>query len=349
MIRQYNIAELKDIADNFRKELELSAGGGNSSLPFLRHHLPDKPLLDTGEKYQQIAVGGTYYKSCTGTKGDESTKNTKTGLIPKLRTKETFFDFIFNLFEDGVRGMGINFAYALKPVFRDGRLDGTLVQGSKEHEFAGLIGKTVGEEMEKYYSGKTGKNIKITVANDTICLLLSGMKNHPIKNLAAFIVGTGLNSAIVLDERTLVNLESANFDKFEQSEEAQKVDGQSADPGQAKFEKEIAGEYLYKQYNVVSTDHKIDSTQALNQLALSDDSLAQEILKRSASLAAAQAAGVANFYKKPVVFLTEGSLFWNSEKYLLNFRKIFNELTEGSNHNFVKSASDSLLGIGYLL
>ena len=112
-----------------------------------------------------------------------------------------------------------------------------------------FAGKT--EEIEQYVEHKYHKKIIASTANDTICLLLSGLIDHPWSKIAGGIVGTGLNFAIFLDEHTSVNIEAANFDKFICSDECKEIDSESAKPGAALFEKETAGAYLYRHFNII--------------------------------------------------------------------------------------------------
>lgn len=88
--------------------------------------------------------------------------------------------------------------------------------GQKNMCFEGLIGEVVGLAIEKKVLEVRQQQIHVGMANDTICLLLSGLTHTWWDHVAAGIVGTGLNFALFLDQHTLVNLESANFSKFEQ-------------------------------------------------------------------------------------------------------------------------------------
>ena len=157
--------------------------------------------------------------------------------------RKIFLNFIEKALRPDITYLALNFAYPMSPVSRDGYLDGNLIMGTKEHSFEGLVGKNIGETIEKYIFDTLKRKIHVAIANDTVCLLLSGLTQYRWNGLVGGIVGTGLNFAIFLDEATIVNLEAANFDKFEQSPEGKLIDQASARPNSALFEKETSGGY----------------------------------------------------------------------------------------------------------
>jgi hexokinase len=101
------------------------------------------------------------------------------------------------------------------------------------------------------------------------------------------------------------------------------IDEVSMNPGEQLLEKEVSGAYLYRHYNLYACQldlkKDIKSTIHLNTLAInngSEGALAQAIFERSASLAAAEIAAIYDFrQQKHLVFLIEGTLFWNGWKY----------------------------------
>ena len=205
-------------------------------------------------------------------------------------------------------------------IWENNRLDGILTKGTKEHSFTGLIGRQVGVSVQKFIYEKFHRAITVSVANDTICLILSGLTRYPAEGVCGGIVGTGINFAFFLDERQLVNLEAACFDKFDQSQEGKIIDKQSVHPGEDLLEKEVAGAYLFQHYNL-KTGGKLTSTHELDKVARGEISgekqVARDLFKRAAQLLACQVAGIARFKKRPMTFVMEGSLFWIG----WNFRK----------------------------
>src|SRR3989344_4179935 len=189
-----------------------------TALPFIKHTLAPNPLVKPGEEFQSLTIGGSICQSDRmRIDGNVHSLNHKVLEQPAFNTEEEFLSYFESLLDPNVRVVALNFAYPLNPVARNGLLDGILVSGSKENTFTGLVGKPVGETIEQYVKQKLDHVIRVSVANDTICLLLSGLTKYRGDELAAGIVGTGLNFAIFLDEHTAVNLEAANFNQFEQS------------------------------------------------------------------------------------------------------------------------------------
>ncbi|QQS43447.1 hypothetical protein IPM65_04825 [Candidatus Roizmanbacteria bacterium] len=321
-----NIQELTQIKNNFVQELETGRDNGGSSLPFIRHQLATTSIVEPNGIFQTLVIGGSFYQKAKMKKinGNIQIIEHDQGPQPPFLSKQDLLTFIEGHIDPEVTVVALNFAYPMTPVSRDGILDGTLQSGSKENTFEGLVGQNVGEEIEKYMAEKHDRTIRVSAANDTICLLLSGLIHHEWDAISAGIVGTGLNFAIFLDEHTTVNLESAAFSNFPQSEAGKDIDQQSAAPGDALYEKEISGAYLYRHFNFEAKKRgldvrEIESTKELDALirdANPDISgLAREILRHSAELVAAQIAGILEFSKRDLVFIMQGSLYWKGNQY----------------------------------
>ncbi len=318
-----DIQTLKQIADNFTTELEKAASGEKTSLPFIKHQLSPTPIVEDGETFQIMVIGGSVFKKALATKnGDTITLSERfqESQTPFL-TKESLLSYVAKHLDPKIKVLAINFAYPLQPVFENGRLDGVLVAGSKENTFDGLVGEKICAEMEKYIDQTMQRKIQISAANDTVNLLLSGLTKFPWNGLSAGIMGTGMNFAIFLDKETIVNLEAANFDKFPLSSEARIIDQQSVAPGTALFEKETAGAYLYKHFNLASKEKNIHHTELTSTKDIRDlldqpksevTELAETIFKKSAQLLACIIVGVTNFNKTESTFIMEGSLIWDN-------------------------------------
>ena len=146
-------------------------------------------------------------------------------------------------------------------------------------------------------------------------------------SIVAGIVGTGTNFAFFLNKNTAVNLESGNSNHFPQSKTKKIIDRSSTNPEEQLFEKEVAGAYLFRHYQVNQSkkaNHFPQSTLDLNHLACQGDRLAQKFFERSSALIASQIAGIYLFkkyylktistdsaqLKPPLTFVMEGSVFW---------------------------------------
>jgi len=317
-----DLKELQKITADFTHELKLSVKGEKTSLPFLIHEFSPISLAADGEDFQVLKVGGSIGQNALVVKHGKEilVKVMEEERLPLFSTGKAFLALVKSHLRKKINYLAINFAYPMKAVWENNRLDGILTNGSKEHSFVGLVGKQVGVTIEKFIWQKFHRQVIVSVANDTICLTLSGLTKAAAENVAGGIVGTGLNFAFFLNDQQLVNLESACFDKFEKSTEGEIIDRQSLQPGDALFEKEVSGGYLYLHYNL-KTGGKLTATHELDKVARGEiagnKQVARELFKRAAQLVACQIAGIVNFKKLPMVFVMEGSLYWVG----YNFRK----------------------------
>lgn len=324
------------ITKNFQNEIKTAAKGKATSLPFIVHRLSPTPLVADQELFQVLKIGGSILQNAlVYIKGKEvMVKSLEEEHLPIFATGKSFLALIKSHLRKNIKVLAINFAYPLKPLLENSRLDGVLLSGSKEHAFSGLVGKQVGVEIEKFIKLKFNKQIIITLANDTICLALSGLGKFLATGLAGGIVGTGMNFAFFLDDQTLVNLESANFNKFEPSAAGLAVDARSIKPGEALFEKEVSGAYLFQHYNlrrkkelgIIESTHQMDKV-ARGEIS-GDKLLARELFKHSSQLISCQIAGITNYKKQDMVFVMEGSLFWAGYNYRKTVEETVKSLTK---------------------
>lgn len=354
------INELIQIRDNFLNEMQLAAKGSKTSLPFIKNTLSSQPLVKEGQQFQVLIIGGTIFQQVLLklTNGEIEIVERNKGMLPSFHDRETFLQFVEEHLYADVEIVAVNFAYAMAPISINGKLDGELVWGSKEHIFTGLIGKNIGEEIEQYVKEKLQRTLHVSVANDTICLLLAGLRTNTWDSYAAGIVGTGLNFALFLDQHTAVNLESAEFDKFPLSEAAQALDKTSAVPGSALLEKEIAGAYLYQKYNIEIKNKEI-ATAEINKsedldIIVQDENhpgyaIALEIMEQSAALIAMQISAIMEYHQKSLTFSMAGSLFWKGYQYRENVGKYVHQLSPTYVANFIKNEDAELYGTAKLV
>lgn len=372
-----NTDHLQTITQNFLEELQKAHKGAKTSLPFIIHNLPERSLVKPNEIFQVLVIGGSSFQKALVKKQESSISILKkeTAQLPKFTTKQTFLEFIEKKLSNNVEKVAINFAYPLSP-------DGVLLHGSKEHAFHGLTGKKVAQEIEKYLFEKLKKNIHVTVANDTVCLLLSGLSIASRQNLACGVIGTGINFAFFLGNKSLVNLESANFDKLTTSENGKEIDKTSANPKKALFEKEVSGAYLYRHFNVLLQQNNqgkrsprhafggarddrecetrdnlqfepIDSTEKLSSIAQKNiphiSDIAKNLLNYSASLASCQIAGITLLKQSDMNFVMEGSLFWKGYRYKETVEKYVKKLASPFKVSFIRVENSAIIGASKLL
>ncbi len=361
---QYSIDQLKKIRDDFVVELVRISQGKKSSLSFIKNSLPQKSFISNNKIFQVMVVGGRVFEkalvSFIHPKGGRTdslrVKKIEKDVLPVFKTKENFFSFFFKQLNSQVNIVALNFAYHLDPLLRNGLIDGRLISGTKEHLFNNLINKLIGKELEDYIFTKEKRKINVSVANDTICLLLAALlsmrRSSSSHTIAAGIVGAGTNFAFFLNENTAVNLESGNFDKFPQTVTGKIINRNSLNPGRYLFEKEISGAYLYQHYNGKA---KIKSTKELSLLADQGDFVAQKLFERSASLIACQIAGLYKFKKMKIEncklkIVMEGSVFWDGWQYqrLVNNYLEKLDISKGS-IEFIKINNSSLIGAAKLI
>lgn len=351
---------LPTITENFFKELQDAKAGKKTSLPFIRHQLSLKPKVKMGEVFQVLRIGGSIYQNALVKRinGKIAIVKSIQKPLPVFTTEAVFLSFIERQLDKQCTHLALNFAYPMAPVSRDGYLDGKLLFGTKEHAFAGLVGKLVGKTIEESVATKQNRSIHVALANDTICLLLSGLTQFPQNQLAAGIIGTGMNFAIFLDEKTIVNLEAANFDKFPRSSEAKLIDKGSARPGTAFFEKEVSGGYLYQHFNIRLAKEglefpEIASTKEMDAVAFKNiplvSLLAREVSEHSSSLIACQIAGITKFYNRDCTFVIEGSLFWKGYRYKENVGILCRQLVPEHQVSFVFIEESGVLGAAKLV
>jgi len=355
-----DIAQIQTISQNFTTQLEFAENGSPSSLAFIKNTIPSSPHIKTGETFQIMSIGGTIYVKALVRKGDTGIGilSLERGNIPQFTTKNIFLNFIADHTDPNVPFLAMNFAYPLLPTFINEKLDGIMQAGSKEYAFLGLVGKQVGQTIEEFIFAKTKHAITVSIANDTICLLLSTLtQKDPNIQFAAGIIGTGINFALFLDNTTLVNLEAGDFKEFIQSREGARIDAASIEPGAHLFEKEVAGAYLYKHFNLLAAEKGLSITPLLNSTDLTSlaqtqtqgiGDLATEVLAHSARLAAGVIAGIANYKKSDMTFVMQGSLFWEGYHYKETIQQTLPLLTPHS-ISFIKVEHADILGAAKLL
>lgn len=357
-----DISRLQEITNNFIKALEDAAANKPSSLSHIQNVIPKEPLVKNGEIFQAMSIGGTNFKAARIKKTTETLEildlDEKTQ-PPVFETKESFLTFITENLAKDITILALNFAFPLEPVFANGKLEGIFLYATKEHTFEGLVGENICEELEKYVKEKLGKEIRVSIANDTICLLLSGKTQITTDNIAAGIVGTGLNFGYFANPTTLINTESGGFTDFPVSPSGKILDEESLGKGKYLFEKEIAGAYLYRHFNILAKERHyfirpLKNSSELTALAARDDlsqacMLAQEILRRSAQLAACAIAGITLYKKQDLFFVMVGSLFWKGEGYKHIVRETVKHLVPEYKVEFLGIENSDLLGAAKLV
>lgn len=337
---------------NFLSEIVLASEGKPSSISFIKHSLPKKPLITQGI-IQGIVIGGTNYILQTEELKSNGTRNVidrKTGILPTFDSKLRFMNFLNTHLDKRADAIGINFGFPLQLAIGSyGEIDGKLFRATKEHTFTG-IKHPVGELVKTIFRKNNLKIPFVSVANDTICLALAGDGFEK----GSLVAGTGFNMSLLKIEKNkkvYINLESGNFNKFILSPILQKIDAESESPGEQLIEKAISGKYLALYFNEKVRElglpiSPIKTSQDISELSHSnhtnvDGDLARAIITRSAYLVAAAIAGMYEFsipsqsisHGSSFELIGEGSLLWDGWHY---YENIINELSKlGISHKAI--------------
>ncbi len=351
---------LQEITNNFLNELATANNGEKTSFAFIKNTIPSASLVKNGEIFQVMGVGGSIFVNAMVKNEVPTLKilHFQREDQPVFSTKEIFLDFIASQYNSSASTIALNFAYDVQPVFEEGKLQAILARPSKEHAFTGLVGENLCKEIEEYIFKTKHHKIQVSAANDTICLLLSGLTQTFSNNLAAGIVGTGFNFALFLDTNTPVNLEAAGFDKFPRSKEAITIDASSNRKGEALFEKEISGAYLHRYFNILLEEKSITypiikTTEEVSQVAENDTSeigsVARNVLERSAQLTACAIMGITKLKKHNMTFIMQGSLFWKGFHYKETVEKTVRDLMPEFSVEFIEVENSDILGAAKLV
>ncbi len=367
---------LQKLAQQFSTEIKQGLRGKKSSLPCIQHTINAPQMLDNAG--YSLVVGGSNGASAAWQmkQGKIILHDIKHFRVPRYISNQFLQSMIEQCVDKKHGNIGLNFAYGLNPIMRNGVLDGILSGNSKEARFnKQFIGKKVGVILERLFKKNGNKNGAIAVANDTICLLLAAYsfkrtaKDRPV---LVGIVGTGVNFAFLSSQQQIktiiqqkgktdtiggyaaVNIESGHFTAIPQTSWDIKIDRGSSKPGGFLAEKQIAGAYLHHVYNAVAQHYDAPT---LNEAAdidwVAQDAshqgymLANSILERSAQLTAMEIVGIVRFFSidsGEIPILMEGSLFWKGYRYKQRVQKWLNILLPNVTVKFKKLSNSSLIG-----
>lgn len=382
---------LRKYAQLFKQELIKALSNQPSNLPTILNPIA-KTYPEPGFGIA-VSIGGTYgYASAFKITNKRVIKfiNRYPFELPRRTTKNKLFHLITQKVlavsqpKKKIFPIGIGLAYPLKPTLANGHIDGELLTMTKGRTIAGLVGKKVGQEYHKFLIKNYHIDATVTVANDSICLLLGGSGVD-----IAGVVGTGLNFAyweqrskiapIKLGElnefvqrEVAINCESKGFDKIEKTPLVKIVDQQSDNCGFDLAEKEVAGAYLYKIFNAGKDKllgknfPLLSSTDCLNDIvsgafeypkkATSDAKgkaqfFAERILHRSAQIVAIELSGILlkiNKIKGIIPVVMDGGLFWKALNYPSLVNLYVNQILPQATPSFTRIFGSSRRGIAIL-
>ena len=249
---------------DMRLSLEAKGGGDELMLPTHRT-LPAR--IETGKTAIVIDAGGTNFRSClvsfdaAGKPLVESERKRAMPGITRSYFKEAFFDEIaanLDYIKDASDTIGFCFSYGME-MLEDG--DATILELSKEMKGEGIVGSLAGASLSEALARHGWKKkVRIVVVNDAAAALLAGFagraEGKAYDSYAAFILGTGLNSAYIEYEKIgklsgtgrlenqIVVCESGSFSKLPKSVFDTELDAVSTTKGMYVLEKMCGGVYL---------------------------------------------------------------------------------------------------------
>jgi len=256
----------KKIVKAFLNEMKKGLAGKESSLAMIPSYIPVPREAPKNEKIIVLDAGGTNFRTALiefdrDSKPDITyfTNNPMPGSKKELNKKE-FFDQI----ADNVRPilkesnrLGFCFSY---PTLVDQHRDGKLLYWTKEIKAPEVIGEKIIANLSRTLRRRgLPSPEKMLILNDTVASLLAGVTAtcfSPEYNYIGFILGTGTNTSYIesnkniLKEKGLpagsqaINIEAANFNKFDRGDIDLAFDATTANPGKHIIEKMISGAYL---------------------------------------------------------------------------------------------------------
>jgi len=360
---QYADCELKSITQNLINAFEGARPDEMSEgVSYIPNPLPPHTLVEDGEAFQIMVVGGTTFVSARARlqNGDLVIDTTRECELPLLETRNTFLSLIESYIEDDISVLALNYSFPLKVFIRENRLDGAALRSVKHHRLEGLLGKPVGQEIEDYLTPLRKTPLRVTCGHDTTSLLLAGYHHTGKEHLIGGVIGTGMNFAF-LEEGRVINLESGNFSDFPQTETGKRIDEESNAPGEQRFEKEVSGAFLPLHYNIFLQEHSsldgepVSDAEHLSELAENGEppyqDLARRLMRRSARLSACEIAALFHFRgREHTTFVMEGSIFWKGWKYQQTITRTLKLLDVPSSAvRFVHVPNSSLFGAGQLV
>ena len=267
-----DMIDMDEICDLFFREMNAGLEGKPSSLPMIPSFCSPDARPKAGESVIVIDAGGTNFRTCIVTFGDDL--KPKISDFRKIRMPGTekevssaeFFAIIADELErliDKSDKIGFCFSYAAE-ILPDH--DGIPRMFSKEIKAPEVLGKHLGKEILAEL-GRRGHDVsskKVIIMNDTVTTLLAAQAKNvggSYDGCIGFILGTGTNTAYIektanitkldasvresglLSENQIINVESGCLN-LHLGDIDLKFLASTKDPELYGFEKMVSGAYL---------------------------------------------------------------------------------------------------------
>jgi len=249
----------------FAEEMDAGLAGKPSSLMMIPSFISIDRPVKTGTPVVVLDAGGTNLRAAVVTiddAGQAQIGSFSKGAMPGTQgeiSAEAFFDafadFLMPIIAES-ESIGFCFSY---PAEITPTCDARLLHWSKQIEVPEVVGQMIGAGLLRHLAQR-GYERRVVILNDTVATLLAGKSAgiaKPYSAYVGFILGTGTNTAYVerndrITKRTdldpagsmVINIESGNFGRVQQSAFDAAMDAQTIDRGHYVFEKMISGAYL---------------------------------------------------------------------------------------------------------
>jgi hexokinase len=257
----------KEIVRAFLNEMEKGLAGKDSSLAMISSYIPVPQKAPKNEKIIVLDAGGTNFRTALIEFDEDSkpfityfTNNPMPGVKNELKKTEFFdqiVDYIRPILKESNR-LGFCFSY---PTLIDKQRDGKLLYWTKEVKVPEVVGEKILSNISLTLRRRgLPTPEKMLLLNDTVASLLAGVTSthfSPEYNYIGFILGTGTNTCYIESNKNIgkekgldpsasqaINIESANFNKFDRGDIDLAFDAATANPGKCVIEKMISGAYL---------------------------------------------------------------------------------------------------------
>ena len=252
---------------DFERQMKAGLVGCESSLLMIPAYISIKDNLPDEEEVIVIDAGGTNLRvgSVRIKSGDLTITNYNKYPMPGREsaiTKDEFFNQLVDYLEPVIglsNKIGFCFSY---PVLVQSNYDGKVLSLAKEIRIEGIEGCVLGESLNQALRYRGIKEKRIVVLDDTVATLLGGISSNDktYESYIGYILGTGTNAAYMekctniiksieiaaKSGQMAVNVESGNYDGFDQGMFDAEIDNESNEPGKFKLEKMISGAYQGK-------------------------------------------------------------------------------------------------------
>jgi len=266
--------KLNEIVKHFVGELQKGLDHEGATVAMLPSYVTNRPTGKETGSYLALDLGGTNFRVCeVYLEGQSSVRlRQKKFTIPedcKNADGEVLFDFLASSVESFLKDSGVTptekelelgFTFSF-PVNQTALNAGNLLVWTKGFNCTNTEGKDVVEMLNQAFARKGLKVNVAALVNDTVGTLMSHAYNDP-QTLVGVILGTGTNAAYVekienvkkwkgpipASGEMIINCEWGAYDEEKAmlplTQYDNKLDAESANPGQHIYEKMISGMYL---------------------------------------------------------------------------------------------------------